>query len=78
MKRPVISAAVAATIAFAVQFQFGQNLPPLLRLVIGCGILFAIYAVMLLYVMGQKAFYTDLIRGLAGRSPVEEKNLAAV
>jgi PST family polysaccharide transporter len=78
VKRPVVSAAVAASIAFAVQFQFGQNLPPLLRLVIGCGILFAIYAVMLLYVMGQKAFYTDLIRGLASRSPVEEKKLAAV
>ncbi len=78
VKRPVVSAVVAATIAFAVQFQFAQNLPPLLRLVIGCGILFAIYAVMLLYVMGQKAFYVDLIRGLASRSPVEEKNLAAV
>jgi len=48
------------------------------RLIIGCGILFAIYVVMLLYVMGQKAFYTDLIRGLANRSPVEEKDLAAV
>ena len=60
------------------QFQFGQNLPPLLRLLIGCGILFAIYAVMLLYVMGQKVFYTELIRGLASPAPVEEKNLAAV
>jgi PST family polysaccharide transporter len=78
VKRPVVSAAVAALIACAVQFQFGQNLPPLLRLIIGCGILFAIYVVMLLYVMGQKAFYTDLIRGLANRSPVEEKDLAAV
>jgi len=78
VKRPVVSAAVAALIAFAVQFQLGQNLPPLLRLIIGCGILFAIYVVMLLYVMGQKAFYTDLIRGLANRSPVEEKDLAAV
>lgn len=78
VKRPVISAAVAAALAFAVQFEFGQPLPPLLRLVVGCGILFAVYALILLYVMGQKAFYADLIRGLAGRSSVEEKNLAAV
>jgi PST family polysaccharide transporter len=78
VKRPVISAVVAASLAFAVQFQFGQTLPPLLRLVVGCGILFAVYAVILLYVMGQKAFYTELIRGLTGRSSVEEKNLAAV
>ena len=48
------------------------------RLDFGCGILFAVYALMLLYVMGQKAFYVDLVRGLASRSPVDEKNLAAV
>jgi peptidoglycan biosynthesis protein MviN/MurJ (putative lipid II flippase) len=76
VKRPVISAAVAALIAFALQFQFGQNLPPLLRLVIGCGILFGVYSLMLLYVMGQKAFYLDLVRGLANRSPVEENSPA--
>jgi O-antigen/teichoic acid export membrane protein len=78
VKRPVISAAVGAVIAFAVQYRFGPSLSPLFRLVVGCGILFTIYAVMLLYVMRQKAFYADLIRGLASRSPVEEKNLAAV
>ena len=76
VKRPVVSAAVAASIAFAVQFHFGQNLPPLLRLLIGCGILFGVYSLMLLYVMGQKAFYLDLVRGLANRSPVEENSLA--
>lgn len=78
VKRPVISAAVAAALAFAVQFEFAQSLPALLRLVVSCGLLFAVYSVMLLYVMGQKAFYADLIRGLSGRSSVEEKNLAAV
>jgi PST family polysaccharide transporter len=78
VKRPVVSAVVAACLAFAVQIQFGQSLPPLLRLVIGCGILFSVYALMLLYVMGQKDFYVDLVRGLASRSSVDEKNLAAV
>jgi len=76
VKRPVVSAAVAALIAFAVQFRFGQNLPPLLRLIIGCGILFAVYTLILLYAMGQKDFYLDLVRGLANRSPVEENSAA--
>jgi PST family polysaccharide transporter len=78
VKRPVISAAVAASLAFAVQFQFGQSLSPLLRLVMGCGILFLAYVLMLLYVMGQRAFYVDLIRGLASRSSVDQEKLAAV
>jgi O-antigen/teichoic acid export membrane protein len=76
VKRPVISAAVAAAIAFAVQFQLGQSLPPLLRLVMGCGILFSVYTLMLLYVMGQKALYVDLVRGLVNRSPTEENSPA--
>jgi len=77
VKRPVVSAAVATSIAFAVQFQFGQNLPPLLRLVIGCGILFAVYALMLLYVMRQKAFYVDLVKGLLNRPALEKNSLIA-
>lgn len=75
LRRPVISAGVAAAMAFGVQFQYGRALPPLARLVSGCGILFGVYGVMLLYVMGQKAFYVDLIRGLAGRASVDEKTL---
>jgi len=34
------------------------------RLALGCGILFGTYVWMLLYVMGQKAFYLDLLREL--------------
>src|SRR5262249_42749029 len=75
VKRPVISSSVAALLAFAVQFRFGGALPPLLRLILGAGMLFAIYAVFLLYVMGQKAFYVDLIQGMRERAPVEEKQL---
>src|SRR5258705_1361777 len=61
VKRPVISATVAGAVACAVQFQYGQTLSALVRLIIGCGVLFGVYAVMLLYVMGQKAFYIDLV-----------------
>lgn len=76
VKRPVISACVAAAIAYSVQSVYGQALSPLLRLVASCGILFGLYALMLLYVMGQKSFYVDLVRNLGSRQAVEEKNMA--
>jgi O-antigen/teichoic acid export membrane protein len=62
--QPFFSATVAAALAFAVQFFFGQSLSPLPRLILGGGLLLASYLWMLLYVMGQKAFYLDLLRGL--------------
>src|SRR5215475_9176872 len=68
VKKPVLSAAVGAFVAFLVLLQFGQTLSPLFRLVVGCGVLFGIYACMLLYVMGQRGFYIDLIRGLGKRA----------
>jgi O-antigen/teichoic acid export membrane protein len=75
VKRPVLSVCVAATLAFGVQLRYGPLLSSLTRLVLGCGILFGVYSLMLLYVMGQRAFYVDLIRGLVGSRSVEEKAL---
>jgi PST family polysaccharide transporter len=75
VKRPVASVTVGAFVAFLVVLQVGPALSPLFRLVVGCGILFGIYALMLLYVMGQKAFYIDLIRGIGKRSAVDEEKL---
>jgi len=75
VKRPVISASVAAAFAFAAQSEYGQMLSPLPRLVMGSGILFGVYASMLLYVMGQKAFYVELVRGLVARRSIDEKSL---
>jgi len=76
VRRPLVSAAVAAAIAFALQFQFGQSLSPLFRLVLSCGILFGVYALMLLYVMGQKTFYVDLVRNLRRRRATEGDSMA--
>jgi len=73
VKRPVISAGIAAAIAFAVQSQYEQAFSPLLRLTLSCALLFSVYAVMLLFVMRQKAFYVDLVRTLGNRAPLEEK-----
>lgn len=76
VKRPVLSAGVGAVLAFGAQLQYGRLMSPLLRLVSGCGILFGAYVLMLLYVMGQKTFYMDLVRGLGNRTPADEKALA--
>jgi len=76
--QPFLSAIVAAAVAFVAQFFYGQSLSPIPRLLLGGGILLASYLWMLLYVMGQKEFYLDLLRGLMKRSSVGEKESVAV
>ncbi len=75
VRRPLLSSVVAATLAFGLQFFYGRLLTPLPRLVLGSAILSVTYVGMLLYVMGQKAFYLNLLRGLGSRPPVEETTL---
>ena len=64
VRKPLISTVAAAAFALAVHQGFGPSLPLVPRLALGCGILFGTYVWMLLYVMGQKAFYLDLLREL--------------
>jgi len=61
--RPVLSGVVAALPAFGVRLLCGSALPPLGRLVITVTTLCAAYLGMLLYVLGQKQLYVDIIRG---------------
>ena len=74
--RPLISGAVAGILTLVLQVSYGQALSPLSRLVIGVTVFVAVYLVMLLYVMGQEAFYVNLVRDLGGRRLVEEKALS--
>jgi O-antigen/teichoic acid export membrane protein len=75
--RPLLSGIVAAAVAFLVRFSGDRFASPLPRLVLGGLVLLAVYLGMLLYVMGQKTFYLDLLRGLKRRSSVEETTLAS-
>jgi PST family polysaccharide transporter len=77
VRRPLVSSVVAATLAFGLQLLFGSLLTPLPRLVLGSAILFGTYAGMLLYVMGEKAFYINLVRGLGSRPVVEGTTLVS-
>jgi O-antigen/teichoic acid export membrane protein len=78
VSRPLLSGMVAAALAFGLQLLYGPLLSPLPRLVVGVAVAFSAYLGMLLYVMGQKPFYVDLIRGFMERAPVEESALASV
>ncbi len=73
--RPMASGIVAAAFAFGVQFFFFQSWSALPRLLLGTLLLLVVYVGMLFYVMGQKAVYWDLVRGLRKRSTLQEPPL---
>jgi O-antigen/teichoic acid export membrane protein len=76
--RPLISGVVAAALALALQFSYGQFFSPLPRLLLGVALVLAGYLGMLLYIMGQKLFYLDLLQAFRRRSSVEEEVLVSV
>jgi O-antigen/teichoic acid export membrane protein len=77
LSRPLLSGIVAAGLVFGLQFWYGAYLLPLPRLVLGVVLVLAAYLGMLLYVMGQKLFYLDLLRGFRTRALVEEQLVAS-
>jgi O-antigen/teichoic acid export membrane protein len=76
--RPLFSGIAAAAIAFGVQMFYGPLLAALPRLIVGSVVVASAYLGMLLYVMGQKSFYADLLHGFTRRSSVEDGVLASV
>jgi PST family polysaccharide transporter len=78
LSRPLLSGIVAGVLTFALQFLYGPMLTPLTRLLAGVALFMCAYLGMLLFVMGQKRFYMDLIRGLRSSPSVEESALASV
>lgn len=75
--RPMFSGVVAAAIAYGVQSLLAQPLSPLPRLILGTVVLLGTYVGILLYGMGQKAFYLSLLQGLMGRPSVEDRVLVS-
>jgi O-antigen/teichoic acid export membrane protein len=70
VSRPFLAGIVAGTAALAVQWCLGHSLPPFARLVLGGSALFGAYSWILLWVMGQKSFYSDLLLALRKRPAV--------
>jgi len=67
--RPLLSGLLALVAAGLAWPLIGRMASPWLRLVLGGGVLLGVYAWCLLYLMGQKAFYVDLVRSMLGRRP---------
>jgi O-antigen/teichoic acid export membrane protein len=72
---PLVSSGVAGLVAFAVCSRYGHS--HLARLVLGLSVLTTTYLFMILYVMGQKSFYFDLLGKFIHRSTVEEEALVS-
>jgi PST family polysaccharide transporter len=73
VSRPLLSGVVAAGLVLGLQLSYGPFLSPLPRLVLGVVLVLAGYLGMLLYVMGQKQFYLDLLRGFRRPPSVEDQ-----
>jgi hypothetical protein len=69
VSRPVVSALVAALVSAGVAFGLLQSVPSWLRLAVGVGVLVAIYVPILLFAMGQRALFLDVLRGLRAPEP---------
>jgi O-antigen/teichoic acid export membrane protein len=77
ISRPLLSGIVAAALASGVQFFWAVSWTPLHRLLVGGIVLLLGYVGMLLFVMGQKTLYLDLLRGMKGSETIEDKVLVS-
>jgi len=64
VSRPLASGLLAGGVAFGVGIICGQILSPLPRLVLESGVLVTVFFGVLLFVLGQKSLYLDLLAGL--------------
>jgi O-antigen/teichoic acid export membrane protein len=76
LSKPLISGAVATVLPLLFLIFYGESSTAIVRLAIGGTAFSAVYLIMLLYVMGQKEFYLDLVRGMGSRGSIEEKALS--
>jgi O-antigen/teichoic acid export membrane protein len=75
LSRPLLSGLVASVLPLMIESSYGHLLSPLFRLIVGGVLFLGVYAAMLLYAMGQKAFYWNLVRGLRASRTLDEKSL---
>jgi O-antigen/teichoic acid export membrane protein len=68
VKRPLIAGTVAGAVGWLFRFACHSNLSPLSMLFTEVTLSFGIYALLLLFVMGQKAIYVDLLGHIFDRS----------
>jgi O-antigen/teichoic acid export membrane protein len=78
IKRPVFAGAGGAVAGWTFKLAFQRTLPPMPLLGIGLTLSFAIYAYLLLVVLGQKSMYADLLSHLFQRNGPPAKQAGAL
>ena len=76
--RPLLSALVAAAVGWVAISLSPEYPSPLGRLCVGVPVILIGYLGMLLYGMGQKSFYLNLVSSLIQRSPATEKTVPSM
>jgi hypothetical protein len=76
ISRPLASICIASVLAYGAKVFWGESLVVWLRLFLELAVLFLIYAAFLVFVVGEKNLYIDIIRGLRG-SAASPKNAAS-
>lgn len=61
--KPLLSGLIAGVVVFGIQ-ALGLEMVPLVRLCLGCTLLFGIHFWIIMFVMGEKDVYLNLVRGL--------------
>jgi len=74
--RPMLSSLAAMVLPLTLQTAHLSAASPFIRLGVGGTLFLVVYAWMLLYVMGQKELYLDILKSLKRRRFVEESALA--
>jgi len=69
VSRPFLSAIAAGIVAYIFHAFTAQALNPAVMLLLGGGIMLAVYLCVLLFVLGQWDFYLDLVNGLLAPEP---------
>jgi O-antigen/teichoic acid export membrane protein len=62
--RPLLSGVTAGVCSLGIQYYSDQLISPIERLSLGGGVMFLVYFAMLLFVLRQRGFYLELLRGL--------------
>jgi PST family polysaccharide transporter len=75
--RPLIASAFAGAAAFGVCSLYGKDDSHLARLILGGSTLTVTYLVTILYVMGQKSYYANLLEKFTHRAPTERELVPA-
>ena len=69
ISRPFLASIMAGALTFAFHAYTAPRLHVIVSVVLGGGVMFALYAAILLFALGQRDFYLDIVKGLRRSAP---------